>query len=299
MSPPIVIQNWNFAGARAVATSGSDTKANEVHVWEGKSLRQLTHQNDALFAELELGATEEVGFKSKDGTQVNGLLTYPVGYVKGTKVPLLLRIHGGPNSQDQHSLSLERQFFAANGYAVLAVNYRGSAGRGQKFSRSIFADWGNYEVQDLLAGVDHVIKMGVADADRLGVMGWSYGGFMTLNLMLNAPDVFRCGAAGAPVTSWLNYDTIYTERYMGLPKDNEDDYDAAAAMTYAEALRGRLMLYYDTADNNVHPNNTMELVSKLQRAGKSFELQVGPDRGHSGISSERMMEFFIENLVMR
>src|SRR5262249_60341101 len=110
------------------------------------------------------------------GVEVSGMLTKPVGYVAGTRVPALLRIHGGPNGQDALSFSLERQWFAANGYAVLAVNYRGSAGRGQKFSRAIFADWGNYEVVDLQAGVDHVIKMGVADPDRLGVGGWSYGG---------------------------------------------------------------------------------------------------------------------------
>src|SRR5207244_358871 len=107
-------------------------------------------------AELEIAPTEEISFNSKDGTEVHGLLTYPVGYVKGTKVPLLLRIHGGPNGQDGHSFSVERQWFAANGYAVLAVNYRGSAGRGQKYSRAIFADWGHYEVEDLQAGVDHV-----------------------------------------------------------------------------------------------------------------------------------------------
>src|SRR6185436_3220029 len=171
LNPPVVIGNWNFNGGRAVAISGGNSKAGEIHVWDGGSLRQLTHQNDALFAELDLGVTEEVNFHSKDGTPVNGLLTYPVGYTKGTKVPLLLRIHGGPNSQDQHSFSLERQMFAANGYAVLAVNYRGSAGRGEKFSHAIAADWGNYEVQDLLAGVDHVIKMGVADPDRLGIGG--------------------------------------------------------------------------------------------------------------------------------
>src|SRR5829696_5428942 len=140
LKPPVVISNWNFNRGRAVAISGGDAKANEIHVWEGNSLRQLTHQNDALFAELDLGVTEEIGFQSKDGTTVNALLTYPVGYVKGTKVPLLLRIHGGPNGQDQHSFSAEKHIFAANGYAVLAVNYRGSAGRGQKFSRSIFAD---------------------------------------------------------------------------------------------------------------------------------------------------------------
>ena len=98
----------------------------------------LTHQNDALMAQLKIGETERLDFKSQDGTEVHGLLTKPVGYTAGSKVPLLLRIHGGPNGQDQHSFSIERQYFAANGYAVLAINYRGSAGRGQKFSRSIF-----------------------------------------------------------------------------------------------------------------------------------------------------------------
>src|SRR4029077_20617968 len=117
----------------------------------------------ALFAELQLGKTEEVSFKSANGPEVHGLLTKPVGYVEGTKVPFLLRIHGGPNGQDQHSFAAERQLFAGNGYAVLAVNYRGSSGRGAAFSRSIWADWGHFEVQDLLAGVDQVIKMGVAD----------------------------------------------------------------------------------------------------------------------------------------
>ena len=126
------------------------------------------------------------------------MLTYPVGYVKGAKVPLLLRIHGGPNGQDQHGLSLERQFFAANGYAVLAVNYRGSSGRGQKFSRAIWADWGNYEVQDLQAGVDQVIKMGVADPDRLGIGGWSYGGILT-DYMAIITAVYEAARTGKTV----------------------------------------------------------------------------------------------------
>ena len=115
--------------------SGGDSKHNEIYACKADALRQLTHQNDELFAELDIPATEEVNFKSKDGTEVHGLLTNPVGYVTGTKVPLLLRIHGGPNGQDAHQFSAERQLFAANGYAVLAVNYRGSAGRGQKYSR--------------------------------------------------------------------------------------------------------------------------------------------------------------------
>ena len=162
MTPPVVVSGLTMAGSCEAGLSGGDAKATEVYRVEAADgrLTQISHQNDALFAELDLGTTEEVGFKSKDGTEVHALLTKPVGYVAGTKVPLLLRIHGGPNSQEQHAFSFERQLFAANGYAVLAVNYRGSAGRGQKFSRAIFADWGHYEVDDLEAALDYAIKSG-------------------------------------------------------------------------------------------------------------------------------------------
>ena len=196
MKPPTVIQLVELSRRTHNRAYRRRHKTNRGLRIRRNALRQITHQNDALMAELDFGATEDVEFKSKDGTDIHGLLTYPVGYVKGTKVPLLLRIHGGPNGQDQHAVSLERQFFAANGYAVLAVNYRGSSGRGQKFSRAIFADWGNYEVQDLQAGVDHVIKMGVADPDRLGIGGWSYGGILT-DYMIASDNRFKAATSGA------------------------------------------------------------------------------------------------------
>jgi dipeptidyl-peptidase-4 len=117
--------------------------------------------------------------------------------------------------------------------------------------------------------------------------------------ILRHPELYAAASASSPVTAWHHYDTIYTERYMWIPQENKDGYDAGSAMTYARQLRGRLMLYYGTADNNVHPSNMMQLIAALQAAGKSFEVQVGPDRGHSGINTDRMMEFFIENLVAR
>ncbi|HKC86294.1 MAG TPA: prolyl oligopeptidase family serine peptidase, partial [Blastocatellia bacterium] len=211
LAPPIAVSSWEAAKNRSVVISGGDAKYNEVYAFENGALRQLTRQNDALFTELEIAPTEDVGFKSKDGAEIHGLLTYPAGYVKGTKVPLLLRIHGGPNGQDQHSFSLERQLFAANGYAVLAVNYRGGAGRGQKFSRAIFADWGHYEVEDLQAGVDHVIKMGVADPDRLGVGGWSYGGILT-DYMIASDTRFKAATSGAGTAFTVSY--YGTDQYI-------------------------------------------------------------------------------------
>jgi dipeptidyl-peptidase 4 len=111
--------------------------------------------------------------------------------------------------------------------------------------------------------------------------------------------VYAAASASSPVTAWNHYDSIYTERYMWIPQENKAGYDAGSAMTYASQLKGRLMLYYGTADNNVHPSNMMQLIAALQQSGKSFEVQVGPDRGHSGINADRMMEFFIENLVIK
>jgi len=132
----------NSGGGHTVLLSGDDTKPTEVYAMEGNALRQLTHQNDALLAELQIGQTEEVNFKSKDGTEVHGLLTYPVGYVERNQGSSVAAHPRRAERTRPHSFSVERQVFAANGYAVLAVNYRGSSGRGQKYSRSIFADWG-------------------------------------------------------------------------------------------------------------------------------------------------------------
>jgi dipeptidyl aminopeptidase/acylaminoacyl peptidase len=287
LSPPVVVFSWNFGAGKSVAISGSDNKPNEIHVWEGKSLRQLTHQNDALMAELDLGATEEVGFKSKDGTQVNGLLTYPVGYVKGTKVPLLLRIHGGPNGQDQHSFSTERQVFAANGYAVLAVNYRGSSGRGQKFSRSIFADWGNYEVQDLLAGVDHVIRMGVADPDRLGVGGWSYGGILT-DYLIASDNRFKAATSGAGTAFTVAFygtdQYIIQYDYEIGPPWNPKAWETYVKISYpflhADRIQTPTLFLGGERDFNVPVQGSQQMYQALRSLGIDTQLIIYPNENH-------------------
>jgi dipeptidyl aminopeptidase/acylaminoacyl peptidase len=287
LKPPVAIANWNFAGGKAVVTTGDDAKPNELYVWEGNSLRQLTKQNDALLAELDLGVTEEVGFQSKDGTQVNGLLTYPVGYVKGTKVPLLLRIHGGPNSQDQHSFSLERQMFAANGYAVLAVNYRGSSGRGQKFSRSIFADWGNYEVQDLLAGVDHVVKIGVADPDRLGVGGWSYGGILT-DYLIATDNRFKAATSGAGTAFTVSF--YGTDQYIiqydheigppWNPKAWETYIKVSYPFLHADRIQTPTLFLGGERDFNVPIEGSQQMYQALRSLGIDTQLIIYPNENH-------------------
>jgi dipeptidyl aminopeptidase/acylaminoacyl peptidase len=283
----MVISNWNTAAGRTVAISGANSKAGEIYVWEDSGLRQLTHQNDALLAELELGATEEVSFKSKDGTEVNGLLTYPVGYVKGTKVPLLLRIHGGPNSQDQHSFSVERQMFAASGYAVLAVNYRGSAGRGQKFSRAIFADWGNYEVQDLLAGVDHVVKMGVADPDRLGVGGWSYGGILT-DYLIASDNRFKAATSGAGTAFTVAFygtdQYIIQYDYEIGPPWNPQAWEIYQKISYpflhADRIQTPTLFLGGERDFNVPVQGSQQMYQALRSLGIETQLIIYPNENH-------------------
>jgi len=184
------------ADGRMAVQASTATQPPEIYALEGRTLRQLSHENDTWLSEVELATTEDVSFKAKDGNEAHGLLVKPVGYIAGQRYPLLLRIHGGPNGQDQHSFSFERELFAADGYAVLNVNYRGSNGRGEKYQQAIYADWGSKEVMDLLAGVDYAVSIGIADPNRLGIGGWSYGGILT-DYTIATTTRFKAAISGA------------------------------------------------------------------------------------------------------
>jgi dipeptidyl aminopeptidase/acylaminoacyl peptidase len=290
MAPPVVVSSWTTAGACSAVLSGGDSRYTELHAMENGALRQLTHQNDGVFADLEIPPTEEVNFKSKDGTEVHGLLTRPAGYVAGTKVPLLLRIHGGPNGQDQHSFSTERQFFAANGYAVLAINYRGSSGRGQKYSRAIFADWGHFEVDDLLAGVDHVIKMGVADPDRLGVGGWSYGGILT-DYLIATDSRFKAATSGAGTAFTVAFygtdQYIIQYDYEIGPPWNPKSWETYQRISYpflhADRIKTPTLFLGGERDFNVPVQGGQQMYQALRSLGIDTQLVIYPNENH-GIS---------------
>jgi dipeptidyl aminopeptidase/acylaminoacyl peptidase len=199
------------SGAAHVAVvAATDTTAPEVYALESGRLRKLTQHNDALMAELALGAVEDIEFPSRDGTMVHGLIVKPPGYRPGLKYPTLLWIHGGPNGQDSHGLSfgtyplgVERQWFAAHGYVVLAINYRGSSGRGAAFASAIAADWGHLEVADLLAGIDYAVRENIADPERLGIGGWSYGGILT-DYTIASDQRFKAAISGAGSANQLS-----------------------------------------------------------------------------------------------
>jgi dipeptidyl aminopeptidase/acylaminoacyl peptidase len=186
-----------------VMVGTTDTVAPELFAIEDGRARRLTTQNEAALADVKLGSVEDIHFKSRDGTEIQGQLIKPPSYIAGHRYPTLLWIHGGPNGQDQHELinsgyspSLERQLFAAQGYVVLGINYRGSTGRGKAFQESIQADWGHKEVEDLLAGVDYAVAKGVADPAKLGIGGWSYGGILT-DYTIASDTRFKAAISGA------------------------------------------------------------------------------------------------------
>lgn len=285
MAPPVVLTSPTAQKGCSAAVVSTDTKPPEVYAVEGGKLRQLTHQNDEQFAAVGIAQTEEVSFQSKDGAEVHGLLTKPVGYAAGTRIPLLLRIHGGPNMQDAHVFSAERQFFAAHGYAVLAVNYRGSAGRGQKFSRAIAADWGHLEVEDLQAGAEYAVRLGIADPDRLGVGGWSYGGMLT-DYLIASDHRFKAATSGAGTAFPL---ALYgTDQYIvqydyeiGPPWRAFDTYvKLSYPFLHADRIATPTLFLGGERDFNVPVQGSQQMYQALRSLEIATELVIYPNERH-------------------
>jgi dipeptidyl-peptidase-4 len=255
--------------------------------------------------EYEILPTEIVEFTPAGGPKLYARLIKPANFDPSKKYPAIVMVYGGPHAQsvrDSWSGLTWDQALAHKGFVIWQVDNRGSSGRGHRFEAPLYRRLGKQELEDQLAGVKHLLSMGFVDPQRIGVNGWSYGGFMTLYSLLNAPDTFKAGVAGAPVTDWRNYDTIYTERYLGLPQDNLDGYSQSSAVTYAGQLKGRLMIVHNIEDDNVVFGNTLQMSDALQRAGKRFEMQVYPQKSH-GVSGpvrrqmlETMTDFFERSL---
>jgi len=208
-------------------------------------------------------------------------------------------VYAGPATGGAHETFTVPSSFTEYGFLYASFDSRSANGRGKRFLDSIYEKLGTVEIDDQAAGVKSLWTRRYVDKKRVGIFGTSYGGTASAMCLMRYPEVFKAACASAGVMDMRNYDTIYTERYLWLPQENKAAYDAAAVLSHVGNLKGRLMLFFGTADDNVHPSNTLQLAQALQRAGKSFELQVGPDQGHSGLNGDRMMEFFIENLVLK
>ena len=251
-------------------------------------------------SEYQVLPAEIVHFRGADGTELAGRLIKPAAFEAGKKYPVVVNVYGGPDvalpvRNAWPGVGLD-QVLAQRGYVVWQADNRGGAGRGHAFETVIAHQLGVNELADQIAGVRYLISLGFADPARIGIRGWSYGGFMTVNALLRAPDLFRAGFAGAPVTDWLNYDTIYTERYMGLPQDNQQAYEETALTRDAARLTGKLLLVHNFEDDNVLFQNTLQLVNALQQAGKQFEFMLYPQKAHNvgGKAATQMNELALE-----
>jgi len=269
---------------RIAALVSTPEHAPEVYAWDNAALRALTHQNDSLFAQLQLGTTEDFSSKSADGTEVHGLLVRPAASANG-RVPLLLYIHGGPNGQDQYSFSFDREYFAANGYAVLSVNYRGSSGRGSAYQKAIFADWGNKEVVDLIGAVDEAVNRGVADPSRLVIGGWSYGGILTDYTIATTPRFAAAvsGAGSALQMSMYGVDQ-YVSQYeleLGLPWKNPDAWlKVSYPFLHADRIKTPTLFMGGQSDFNVPIVGGEQMYQALRTLGVPTQLVIYPNQYH-------------------
>lgn len=265
----------------------------------GTVIAEIAKSDTTKWNALGLKTVELFSYTAADGrTPLYGFLHVPSNFDPSKKYPVLVSVYGGPESAVTRETFVTPSPLTEYGFLVVNVESRAVPGRGRRQLDALYLKLGQTEMDDMAAGVRSLWSRPYVDKDRVGVYGTSYGGYSAIMLLLKHPDAFAAAAASSPVTAWNHYDTIYTERYMWIPQENTAGYDAGSAMPLAGNLKGRLMLYWGTADNNVHPSNMMQFIAALQQAGKSFEVQVGPDRGHTGLNQDRMMEFFIENLVL-
>lgn len=282
-----------------VAESLSVPASTSVFDGEGKPVKKLADSDLSKFDKLGLKKAEQFTFTAADGvTKCYGYLEFPSDFDSSKKYPLLVSVYGGPESGMGQERFQTSNAITEFGFLHCWIDGRGTSARGRAFREAGYLKLGQYEIDDQAAGVKELAKRPYVDGSRVGIYGTSYGGYASLMCLLRYPDVFAAASASSPVTDWRNYDSIYTERYMWIPQENEEGYKAGSAMTYAKDMKGRLLLYWGTSDNNVHPSNSLQLIRQFGTAGKSFDIMVGPDQGHSGVNASRMWEFFVDNLIL-
>jgi dipeptidyl aminopeptidase/acylaminoacyl peptidase len=287
---PFVVSSLSSQAAHTVLLRAGDDALAEVYALDGSRLRKLTAHNDAFLAERQLGAVEDVRFKSRDGTEVHALVVKPPSYVPGRRYPMLLWIHGGPNGQDEHALVIdgyqfEHQLFAAKGYVVLRVNYRGGSGRGAAYAQAIVADWGHKEVEDLLAGVDYLVGRGIADSDRLAIGGWSYGGILT-DYTIATDRRFKAAISGAGSANQLSMYGVdqYALQYnneLGPPwRDTALWLKVSYPFFHADRIHTPTLFLGGEKDFNVPVSGGEQMYQSLRTLGVPAQLVVYPEQHH-------------------
>jgi dipeptidyl-peptidase 4 len=256
-----------------------------LHNSVGKQIRILEDNSklNETLARYEMPVKEFFKFTTSEGVELNGYMVKPPHFNETHKYPVMLNQYSGPGSQtvvDRFRISWD-EYLATEGYIVVCVDGRGTGGRGEEFKKITYGQLGYYESIDQIETGKYLQALPYVDKDRLGIWGWSYGGYMSSLCLFKAPEVFRMAIAVAPVTTWRFYDTIYTERYMGLPQDNPKGYDDNSPINHVDGLKGKLLLIHGTGDDNVHVQNAIEMAEKLVQANKQFDMMLYPDKNHS------------------
>jgi len=270
----------------------------------------LINANDIPeLADYHLSPPQFVNISASDGTKLCAMTILPPGFDSSRKYPVLIDVYGGPQLQNVQNAwggrnILWLEMMAQKGFIIFRLDNRGSFNRGHAFETPVYHQLGKVELEDQMAGVNYLKSLAYVDGSRIGIWGWSYGAYMTLEAMVNAPDVFKAGVSVAPVSDWRLYDSIYTERYMGRPQDDSDAYKNSSPVNQIASLKGKLMLVHGTGDDNVHFENTSEVLNALITHGSyPADLLIFPGRGHSIGDSparielfQRITEFFLKNL---
>ncbi|MBN8690247.1 MAG: prolyl oligopeptidase family serine peptidase [Armatimonadetes bacterium] len=258
-----------------------------------KTMREIDIRLPAETA-TQFRSPEMLTFKAADGkTDLHAVLKFPSYAKPGDRFPVIFDVYSGPEMGDYRPGFMPIDPMTELGFIVAQAEVRGGLGRGRDFRNANYLKLGVVEIDDLAACAEALKLRADIEPTKIGIYGTSYGGYATLMALVRHPQTFTVGVSSSPVTDWANYDTIYTERYMGLPAANSAGYKASSANTYAKDLTGGLLLYFGTADDNVHPNNSLQFIEAMNRAKRDYELRVGPDRGHTFVGEKQMLEFFI------
>lgn len=284
------IDNWS---------SFSNPGQIDLYDSDGNLLRTIGKTDLAEAEAYNLSIPQMISFPSSDSTvMLDGVLTYPVDFEVGEKYPLIVVGYGMPGSQIVRNSwsSTLTQYFAQEGYFVFSMDSRGMSGRGEVFKNLAYGNMARYLAPDQAAGARHLINQGIVDENRIGAWGWSGGGYFTALMLTLNSDIWKAGVAVAPVTDFRFYDTIYTERYMGLPSTNNAGYDSTSVMTWIDRMQGHLLLMHGEMDDNVHVQNSTTLFDRGVEIGKDIDMYIYPGRNH-GIHGRGSTQHLYRNLV--
>ena len=272
-----------------VNTNSTINKPASYIVYDSKNKAIRTIEDNKKLIEVQksknVSDVEFFDFTTSEDVTLNGWMIKPPNFNPDTKYPVFMYLYGGPGSQTVTDSWKGQnywwfQMLAQQGYVVVSVDNRGTGARGSEFKKMTYQKLGHFETIDQIEAAKHIGSLPFTDASRIGIFGWSYGGYMSSLCLFKGHDVFKAGIAVAPVTNWKWYDTVYTERYMRTHEENKDGYDSNSPINFVEELKGNYLLMHGLADDNVHPQNTMEMYNALIKANKQYDTYIYPNRSH-------------------